>query len=450
MRTGGEHRGVVCRPADAGLGLGPRSVRRLALLAALALVGAVAAQAAGSAGAQHRSPGAAGGAGNAPSIASQSGTRDYEYVFVDAAAYVYDMGAGMRLVRTLSLPGITSIRGVGADLRNHYLYISYGGDGGWTGNGSLAAYDLLTNKVVWKVHYPHGVDDFAISRDGLRIYLPDGERSTDGIWWVVGATRGEVLGRINGANSANVPARVSSGAAPHNTIVGLSGRYVYLGPRNYNHLEVADTATNRVVRQIGPLYSGVRPFTVNGSETLAFTTATSLLGFQVSSLTTGRVLYTERFGSRFGYDPSSFPFTAPSHGISLSPNEQRLWVIDTPNAYVHVFDVAGLPSRAPREIANIKLSHDFGGRSAQCSVDCERFGWLQNSLNGCFVFVGNSGDVLNAVTMRRVGYLPAMYNSAQTVEIDWRGGVPVATSTRSGVGYVTAAYRPPVARCPAG
>ncbi|MGH2858962.1 MAG: hypothetical protein ACRDMJ_15920, partial [Solirubrobacteraceae bacterium] len=48
-----------------------------------------------------------------PQLASQRGTRDYEYVFVDGEAYVYDVGRGQRLVQTISLPGITSIRGVG-------------------------------------------------------------------------------------------------------------------------------------------------------------------------------------------------------------------------------------------------------------------------------------------------------------------------------------------------
>lgn len=162
------------------------------------------------------------------------------------------------------------------------LYISYGGDGGTDGDGSLAAYDLIHRRIVWEVHYHRGVDSFAISRDGLRIYLPDGERSPDGVWSVVDARDGAVIGTI------------SAGTGPHNTVVGLSGRHGYLGGRNFPYLEVADTATDRVIRRIGPLYSGVRPFTINGRETLAFTTATAFLGFQVSSVATGRVLYAAR------------------------------------------------------------------------------------------------------------------------------------------------------------
>ena len=94
------------------------------------------------------------------------------------------------------------------------------------------------------------------------------------------------------------------------------------------------------MREIGPLESGVRPFTINGEQTLAFTTATGFLGFQVSSITSGRVLYTLTFPG-FSYDPARFSPSAPSHGISLAPNEREVYVVDAPNSYVHVFDVTG-------------------------------------------------------------------------------------------------------------
>src|SRR4029077_8133140 len=120
--------------------------------------------------------------------------------------------------------------------------------------------------------------------------------------------------------------------------------------------EVASTATNRVVRKIGPLNGpGVRPFTINGSQTLAFTTARSFLGFQVGSIRTGKVLYTVPVPG-FSFNPAKFGRT-PDHGIALSPNERRLYLIDTPNGYVHVFDVQGLPGSRPSLVANIKLAH---------------------------------------------------------------------------------------------
>jgi hypothetical protein len=217
--------------------------------------------------------------------------------------------------------------------------------------------------------------------------------------------------------------------------VGLSGRYVYLGGRNHDYLEVADTTTNQVVRNIGPLRSGVRPFTINGRETLAFTTATGYLGFQVSSLTTGQVLYTQNFPG-FTYNPSTFPASAPSHGISLSPNERQVWAIDAPNGYVHVFDVSHLPAQGPSLLANIALRHTLSGAEEPCTYDCARDGWVQHSRDGRFVYVGDSGDVLSTATFKPVAYIPTLRQTRKMLEIDWRGGVPIATTTRSGLGYV--------------
>jgi DNA-binding beta-propeller fold protein YncE len=356
-------------------------------------------------------------------------------VFPDEAMYVYDIDHGLRLIQKVDLPGITGIRGAVASPRTHMLYISHGGDGDGNGNGSMLAYDLLSNKVVWDRHYDHGIDSMAVSAAGSRIYMPDGELSSDGVWKVIDARSGSDIAQISG------------GTGPHNTIVGLSGKRVYLGGRNSPYLNVASTATNNVLKRVGPLESGVRPFTINGRETIAYTTATGFLGFQVSSLVSGRLLYTVKFGSRFGYDPAQFAPSAPSHGISLSPDERRVWVIDGPNSYVHVFDVSDVPRRAPRRIADIKLNNPLTGRESGCSYDCARDGWVQHSRSGCFVFVGDSGDVLSAATLRPVAFLPALRDSRKHIEIDWRGGVPIATTSRSGLGYVTRGQRPRPPAC---
>jgi hypothetical protein len=319
------------------------------------------------------------------------GIRHYEYVFPDQGMYVYDIDAGQRLVQHVALPGIRSIRGVVASPRTHLLYISYGGYGGMNGRGSLLAYDLVSGRILWDRHYATGVDSMAI--------------------------------------------------------VGLSGKHVYLGGVRSPYLDVADTTTDQVIERIGPLRSGVRPFTINGAETLAFTTATGFLGFQVSSIHTGHVLYTVSFGPRFRWNPARYGGTAPSHGLSLSPDERQLWVIDGPNSYVHVFDVSGLPGRPPRQIADIRLEHPLTGDEAGCSVDCGREGWLQQSRSGCFVYVGDSGDVLDASHFRVVAFLPALQNTRKMLEIDWSNGVPVATTSRSGLGYVTSGSRPPPPSC---
>jgi DNA-binding beta-propeller fold protein YncE len=361
-----------------------------------------------------------------PQAASLSSgvVRHYEYAFPDGAMYVYDIDHGHRLVQRVPLPGVKGVRGVAASPRTHMLYISYGAFGGPGTTGRLLAYSLLAGSVVYNRAYSRGIDSMAIDPAGARIYMPDGEGSRDGVWSVIAARLGNVIGSING------------GTSPHETIVGLSGTRVYLGGRNWPYLEVASTATDRVFKRIGPLRAGVRPLTINGRETIAYTTATGLLGFQVSSIRTGRVLFTIGFGPRFPLNPANFPFSAPSHGISITPNERQLWVIDAPNGYVHVFDVSRVPLRRPSRIADIRLAHALTGD-----------GWIQISRSGCFVYVGDSGDVLSAKSFRPVAFLPALSSTKESLEIDWRSGLPIATSTRTGLGYVTRGPDPPPPKC---
>jgi DNA-binding beta-propeller fold protein YncE len=357
---------------------------------------------------------------------SAVGVQHYEYVFPANAIDVYDMDNAQKLVKTISLPQATDIRGAVASPATHMLYVSYGGDGGVNGGGSILELDLLHDQVIWTRSYPEGVDSMAISPDGKTIYLPVGEASSASTWDVLDASSGDITNTIQG------------GPGPHNTIVSLNGEHVYMGGRNAGYLSVADTWTDHVIKEIGPLLpGGVRPFTINGAETLAFTTATGFLGFQVSSITTSRVLYTVPVSGGFPYTPGQPGPSSPSHGISLSPDEKELWVMDQPNDYVHVFDLSGLPASPPKQIADIKLTRPMTGAQLGCTYDCLREGWLQHSLDGRFVYVGDSGDVIDTATRQSVANLEPLYNSRVFLEIDWSNGLPVATSSRSGLGYVT-------------
>jgi hypothetical protein len=353
-------------------------------------------------------------------------TRHLEYVVGDGSISVYDIDRQHRLVQQIPLQGVRGIRGVGAAPTSHTLYISYGGDGGQGSGstGSLLALDLLTDRIRWNHTYGTGIDSFAVTPDATSIYLPTGELSHGGNWLVIDAHTGAQTGVV------------AAGAGPHNTVAGLDGRYVYLGGRGSTYLTVVSTKTNRAVRRVGPLRDTVRPFTINGRQTIAYTTATGFLGFQMSSITKGDVRFTVPIPG-FTYDASTFAPSAPSHGISLSPNERELYVIDAPNSYVHVFDVSrGLAAR-PRLIKNIKLLHPLSGDEDPCAYDCARDGWLQHSRSGRYVYVGDSGDVIDTRTKRVVRYLSPLRQTRKMLEIDWRGNVPVATTSRTGLGYIT-------------
>lgn len=361
--------------------------------------------------------------GRSPALvtAGSRTTRHFEYVVSAGAVYVYSIDDANRLIQTIGLPQIgSSIHGVVVGVHSGRLYISYGDQE--PPGGSLLAYDLLDGRVLWDRTYRFGIDSMAISRDGRWIYMPAGEGTHDGRWRIIRASDGAPTGRA-----------IDGGSGAHNTILGPDGRHLYLAGVDHPYLEVASTATGKVVRAIGPLNGpGVRPFTINGSQTLAFTTVRGFLGFQVSCIPTGKVLYTVPVPG-FSYDPATFGRT-PDHGISLSPNEHELYLIDTPNGYVHVFDVRGLPSVAPRLVANIRLRHAPPND-----------GWLQHSRNGRFVYVGRSGDVIDTKTRTIVDYLPPLRATADFLEIDWRDGRPVSTTQRYGVGYVR--HRPSDPAC---
>jgi DNA-binding beta-propeller fold protein YncE len=299
------------------------------------------------------------------------------------------------------------------------LFISFGGDGGPFGNGSVLAYDLVAEKVVWTVQLNTGIDSGAVSPDCKKLYMPTGENGPGEIWNVLDTANGAITGTIAG------------GGSPHNTLASSDGRYVYLGGRQSNYLAVYETATEKV-RKIGPLVGTERPFTVNGSNTLAFTTATNFDGFQVSSITTGKVLFTVSFGEI----PEGFPFTTASHGISLSPDEKQLYVADAVHKDVQFYDVSKVSEGIAPAPIGVTPVGGWSGNETACAYECSRGGWLQLSLDGRFLYAGDSGEVIETATRKVTTTLTTLLNTKKSLEIDWQNGVPVATSGRVGVGHV--------------
>jgi DNA-binding beta-propeller fold protein YncE len=351
-------------------------------------------------------------------IRRSRGVLRLEYVFNDGPVSVYDIRHGFKPIETFRLPGTSEgVRGVAVSPATHMMFVSYGGDGGGHGNGSVLAYDLVRRRVVWNVHLHTGIDSGAVSPDGRLLYMPDGELSSNGDWYVLNTTTGSVVGKIE-----------TPGTGPHDGVMSADGRLLVLGDRNYARLLVYDTQAGRLAASIGPLAGGVRPNTVNGSDSVAFTTATGFDGFQVESIAGRSVLYTERFASCEG------PFTTCSHGVSLSPDNKQLYVIDTVHKAVQVWDVHGVAQGiAPTHLATIPVD-GLRGTEAGCAYDCGRDGWLHHTLDGRFVLVGDTGDVIETATHRVVARLGNLLNTRKFVEIDWAHGRPIASSGRQGIG----------------
>jgi DNA-binding beta-propeller fold protein YncE len=196
---------------------------------------------------------------------------------------------------------------------------------------------------------------------------------------------------------------------------GASGRYLY---------EADTTRPWKVVGRMGPLEpaaaAGIRPFTINAQDTLAFTTGDGYLGFQVSDIATGRVLYKVPVPG-FKIPPTDTRSPA-SHGIGLSPDQRYLWLVDAPNRAVHEFDISALPRKAPVLVATVHVS--------------SRPGWLNLTRDGRDVFVGNAGNVIDTRTRKTVATIGALTGSRYNIEIDWSGPTVCAAYPRESLGYL--------------
>src|SRR5690348_17093056 len=92
------------------------------------------------------------------------------YIAQDRVVYVYDENT-WSLVQTIHLPQVHGVRGIdissGGDSA---LYISYEDD--LTQPGWVLKYDLVNKRVVWNKSFPNGIDQFSLSRDGTKLYMP--------------------------------------------------------------------------------------------------------------------------------------------------------------------------------------------------------------------------------------------------------------------------------------
>jgi hypothetical protein len=205
----------------------------------------------------------------------------------------------------------------------------------------------------------------------------------------------------------------------------VSGQHVFLGGASDRYLYEANADRPwKVIGRMGPLMpggvGGVRPFTIDAQDTLAFTTTTRYLGCQVSDVATGKVLYTVPVP---GFSiPSTFR-GIPSHGIGLSPDQRYLWLADRPNRAVHEFDISGLLHRAPVMIATVHVS----GRDV---------GWLNLSRDGHYLLAGDAGNVIDTHTRTTVATMGALVDSRYNIEVDWAGPRVCAAYPRESLGYL--------------
>jgi DNA-binding beta-propeller fold protein YncE len=267
------------------------------------------------------------------------------------------------------------------------------------------ALDLVSEKMLWDKPFTEGCDRMSITPDGAKIYLPSLEGP---LWNVLSGDDGHVI------------ARITPDSGSHNTVVGSNGKEAYLAGLKSPRLTVVDTATDRVLRTVGPFSASIRPFTVNGKQTLCFVNVNELLGFEVGDLVSGAKLARVEV-SGYAKGPTK-RHGCPSHGVALTPDETEVWIADAFNNSVHIFDATVMP---PRQVASIKVR--------------EQPGWITFSIDGQYAYP-STGDVIDTRTRKIVAQLTdeqgRQAHSEKMMEIDFQGGVPVRVGDQFGLGRV--------------
>jgi hypothetical protein len=360
---------------------------------------------------------------------------------------VFDINEGHKWVRSIPLPaGIFNPRGLAVNASADRLYLSFfNTDDDRSQSGGMLAMDLNTNEILWLKRYPASLvpapDRFALTPNGEKIYLPGGEDSASTTSWVI-------IDPDTGNPTGDQVHHVSN---PHNTIVSIDGRLAFFEGQEHgaqaadllHTVGVVDTASDKVIRRVGPFRDVVRPFTVSGDARFMFATLNNFVGFQVADAQTGRVIFTVPVPGVT--QPNTTGPETPCHGIAITPDERLLFLVDRVSGGVQVFDVAGVrDGRAPRYLKFIATRQQ--GRNLSGAIDAaagqdaaDMPGWIAVSLDGRYVYP-EGGEVIDTRSLQIVTVMQnggGLYEHSKfVVEVVFNHGKAIRAGDQFGVGRV--------------
>jgi DNA-binding beta-propeller fold protein YncE len=330
------------------------------------------------------------------------GIRDY-LGYGGHGILVFDIDKNHQFVKRIPTNGLhpdktpSNVKGIAVSLPLNSIYVST--------IESLQRIDLTTEKIVWEKFYEGGCDRMSISPDGKTMYLPSFEKD---FWNVIDCNTGNVIKKIEVFKRA------------HNTIYASSGNNVYLDDIGSPWLFVADPKKHELISKIGPFGNFVRPFVINGKETIVYVTVDSLLGFEVGDLKTGKKLARVEVE---GWEAGPVRRHGnPSHGIALTPDEKELWLADGHNMRVHIFRAA-----APyQQLTTIALQ--------------DMPGWICFSIDGRYAYP-SSGEVIDVKTRKILTTLQDEFHnnvaSEKMLEIDFMDNKAMKANDQFAIGRVT-------------
>lgn len=323
---------------------------------------------------------------------------------LDGTIGVYDIDAGHRRVKTignLALRGNSvDLRGFSANARTHRAFLSYMS----TTGGHIVCVDLLSDAVLWHGDYSPGVDRGDIGPDGTQLFVPTNEDQDAGFLRIVEPADGGQIALLM------VPTK------SHDTDIGISGRYAYVETKSSTSLAMVETATDQVVRSIGPFAGILGPHAVNGSDTLVVANIYGFYGFVVGDPQTGSVVAE----APVVMTPDPGGTGLRQHGVAWKPDETQVWV--TGGSSMHVFDMTVMPPKEVRLVALPGYSDTH---------------WISFSIDGAYAYPsprkasGTPVDVIDTITYATVATIDY---SEDLLEVDFAKGAVVRVGDQFGVG----------------
>jgi len=255
--------------------------------------------------------------------------------------------------------------------------------------GHLIAVDLATDKIVWNKTYEPGTccERGQITPDGLTLEV--GSNLKD-FHFVLDAKTGEIKGRIQTPKSM----------FNHNMNMSPDGKTVFDAPNGVT-MTVADMATMKATHTI-TFDDHVRVFVINHDASRVYANLNNLLGFEIADAKTGKILKrveapAQMWKAKWA-DPNQhfYGHGAPQHGLALTPDESEMWVPDSINNQMLIYDNAGQDNWKLDPSKTIKLAHASN--------------WITMGLDGK-IALSSSGDVIDVKSHKVVAQLKDEYGN---------------------------------------
>jgi WD40 repeat protein len=340
---------------------------------------------------------------------------------------VLDADHGYRFVKRIGfdvpaslLPG-SYATGITASPATNMLYVAF------RTPGYLVAYDLATDKVAWTwkgepkvdIHYNLGDPTGCCERPWM---LPDGKTilvtsSYNNFSYLVDGETGKMLAKID---TPETPVQ-------HNLAVTPDGKTAFISAIAKT-VSVVDVPSRKVVRTI--TYSDfVRPLTINHTGSRVYANLNNLLGFEIGDGKTGKIIKrveapAELWKAKWA-DPTNRLYThgCPSHGIAITPDESEIWIIDSINTGVMVWDNKGNDNWEFNPSKGFKTNHPSG--------------WVSMTNDGKTAFLG-SGDIVDVKTHKIIGQMKDEHGDVLATEksllLALQGGKLIETNNQFAVG----------------